>query len=218
MRVKHDQAVWSSTSTIERCFTDSYWHTSSKLSPLLWQFTQLSIITLDWCVPECYCVVGCGHWGPAGLPPELKTYLDCRQTGEKKSGRYGYVLNLWSEIAQLHRHCRFFIHISVLHMTGFMKRGHILYFNKFSMFDIFKLLYFHSYLWPKKTICGTVQVPTSSNAITHYKSGALTLTSQDTLTLTSQDTSVAVVLFPEKFTAIEKHHELKTCDGTVLRL
>ena len=28
----------------------------------------------------------------------------------------------------------------------------------------------------------------------------------------------AVVLFPEKFTAIEKHHELQTCDGKVLRL
>jgi len=41
-----------------------------------------------------------------------------------------YILKLWSEIAQLHRHCRFFTHISVLHVTGFVKRCHILYFNK----------------------------------------------------------------------------------------
>lgn len=168
MRVKHDQALWSSTPTITRCFTDSYRHTSSKLSPLLWQFTQLSIITLDWYVPECYCVVGSGCWGPAGLPPELKTYLDCRQTGEKKSGRYGYILNLWSEIAQLHKHCRFFIHISVLRVTGFVKRGHILYFNKiFHVWHFQALIFPQLFMTTKKNIHGTVQVPTSSNAITH---------------------------------------------------
>ena len=88
--------------------------------------------------------MGCGHWDPAGLPPELKTYLDCRQTGEKKSGRYGYILNLWSGIAQLHRRCRFFTHISVLHVTGFVKKGHILYFNK-----IFQVWHFQTVIFPQ---------------------------------------------------------------------